>query len=98
VPQVRVSVLGQDRAHHRNGVHEARPVQGRQELTPTMIRRMIRRMITAKSAEKLSVTTVRHIYGMVRNVLADALREELIHRNPALAVRPPGSVAVCGAQ
>ncbi|MEU7870926.1 site-specific integrase [Dactylosporangium sp. NPDC049140] len=60
------------------------------KLTPTIIRRMI----TAKSGENLSVTTVRHIYGMVRNVLADALREELIHRNPALAVRPPGAVPV----
>ena len=65
-----------------------RPALGRTPLdkvTPTMIRRLL----TAKTADNLSATTVKHIHGMIRNVLADAEREELIHRNPARAVRPP---------
>jgi integrase len=50
---------------------------------------MIRRVLAIKITEGLSATTVRHIHGMFRNVLADAQREELILRNPALSVRAP---------
>ncbi|MGC1214735.1 MAG: tyrosine-type recombinase/integrase [Micromonospora sp.] len=55
------------------------------KLTPTMIRRVL----SAKASADLSATTVRHIHGMIRNVLGDAVREELLHRNPAHAVRAP---------
>lgn len=55
------------------------------KITPTMIRRLLE----AKSAGGLSTATVRHIHGLIRNVLADAEREELIYRNPAKLVRPP---------
>jgi integrase len=37
----------------------------------------------------LSAQTVRHIHALIRNVLADAEREELVHRNAARLVRPP---------
>ncbi|GGQ77720.1 tyrosine-type recombinase/integrase [Couchioplanes azureus] len=70
-----------------------RPTLGRvplDKLTPTMIRRVL----TAKTGEGLSATTVRHIHGLVRNVLSDAQREELLHRNPALAVRAPSARTV----
>jgi integrase len=56
-----------------------------EKLNPTMIRRVL----AAKTSAGLSPTTVRHIHGMIRNVLGDAVREELLHRNPALAVRAP---------
>lgn len=65
-----------------------RPALGKvalSKLTPTMIRRVL----SAKADAGLSATTVRHIHGMIRNVLGDAMREELLHRNPALAVRAP---------
>ena len=65
-----------------------RPTLGKvalDKLNPTMIRRVL----TAKISEGLSAATVRHIHGMIRNVLGDAQREELLHRNPALAVRAP---------
>lgn len=55
------------------------------KLTPTVIRRLL----SAKADSGLSSTTVRHIHGMIRNVLGDAVREELLHRKPALAVRAP---------
>ena len=65
-----------------------RPTLGKvalSKLTPTMIRRVL----SAKASADLSATTVRHIHGMIRNALGDAVREELLHRNPALAVRAP---------
>lgn len=65
-----------------------RPTLGRvrlDKLTPTMIRRVIE----AKRESGLSTATVRHVHGLIRNALADAEREELVHRNVAKAVRPP---------
>ncbi len=58
---------------------------GLEKVTPTMIRRLL----LAKQDAGLSATTVRHIHGMIRNVLADAEREKLVHRNAARAVRAP---------
>ncbi|BFU46703.1 hypothetical protein KRMM14A1004_49400 [Krasilnikovia sp. MM14-A1004] len=46
-------------------------------------------MLAAKADAGLSATTVRHIHRMIRNVLGDAVREELIHRNrPRRSGRP----------
>ena len=50
---------------------------------------MIRRLLAVKTDAGLSASTVGHIHGLIRNVLADAEREELVHRNAARAVRPP---------
>lgn len=55
------------------------------KITPTEIRRLLE----AKADSGLSTATVRHIHGMIRNVLADAEREELVPRNAAKLVRPP---------
>jgi integrase len=55
------------------------------KLTPTDVRQFV----DAKSATALSGQTVRLIHSLVRNVLADAEREELVHRNVARLVRPP---------
>jgi hypothetical protein len=54
-------------------------------LTPTDVRRLIE----LKSASSLSGQTVRLTHALIRNALADAEREELIHRNVAKLVRPP---------
>lgn len=65
-----------------------RPSLGKQKMTkitPTMIRRLLEQ----KSGDGLSTGSVRHIHGLLRNVLADAEREELLHANPARLVRPP---------
>jgi len=65
-----------------------RPTLGRVKLTkitPTMIRRLL----DAKTDEGLSTATVRHVHGLIRNVLSDAEREELTPRNVAKLVRPP---------
>ena len=65
-----------------------RPSLGRTKLakvTPTQIRRLLE----AKADSGLSTATVRHIHAMVRNVLPDAEREELVARNAAKLVRPP---------
>src|SRR5262249_10961715 len=56
-------------------------------LNPTAIRRLL--AVAADAG--LSASSVRHVHGMVRNMLADAEREELITRNPARAVRPPAA-------
>lgn len=55
------------------------------KLTPTDVRRLIE----LKSASSLSGQTVRLMHALIRNVLADAEREELVHRNVAKLVRPP---------
>lgn len=55
------------------------------KLNPTAIRRLL----AACSHAGLSTASVRHVHGLIRNILADAEREELIGRNPARAVRPP---------
>jgi integrase len=57
------------------------------KLNPTAIRRLL---VTCTDAG-LSASSVRHVHGMIRNILADAEREELIARNPARAVRPPSA-------
>ena len=65
-----------------------RPSLGRTKLakvTPTQIRRLLE----AKADCGLSTATVRHIHAMIRNVLGDAEREELVARNAAKLVRPP---------
>lgn len=65
-----------------------RPSLGRTKLakvTPTQIRRLLE----LKADSGLSTATVRHIHAMIRNVLADAEREELVARNAAKLVRPP---------
>ena len=66
-----------------------RPSLGRKRLdrlTPTDVRRLVE----AKSASGLSGQSVRLMHGLIRNVLADAEREELVYRNVAKLVRPPG--------
>ncbi|GAA1797252.1 site-specific integrase [Planosporangium flavigriseum] len=65
-----------------------RPALGKvalDKLSPTMVRRLL----TDKTDQGLSATTVRHVHGLIRNALGDAEREELVHRNVARAVRPP---------
>jgi integrase len=64
------------------------PTLGRVRLdavTPTLIRRLVE----AKTDAGLPTATVRQIHGLIRNILADAEREELVVRNAAKAVRPP---------
>lgn len=55
------------------------------KLTPTDVRRFVE----LKSASSLSGQTVRLMHALIRNALADAEREELVHRNVAKLVRPP---------
>jgi integrase len=65
-----------------------RPNLGNQrldKLTPTDVRRLIE----AKAASERSAQTVRLIHALIRNLLADAEREELVPRNVAKLVRPP---------
>ncbi len=57
------------------------------KLTPTDVRRLIE----LKSASSLSDQTVRLMHALIRNALADAEREELVHRNVAKLVRPPSA-------
>lgn len=47
------------------------------------------RLIELKSASALSSQAVRLTHALIRNALADAEREELVHRNVAKLVRPP---------
>jgi integrase len=66
-----------------------RPTLGRKpldKLSPTDVRRLVE----TKSASGLSGQSVRLMHGLIRNVLADAEREELVYRNVAKLVRPPG--------
>ncbi|SEH03503.1 Site-specific recombinase XerD [Nonomuraea solani] len=49
----------------------------------------VRRLVEAKAESGLSAATVKQIHGLIRNALADAEREELIHRNVAKLVKPP---------
>jgi len=60
------------------------------KLNPTAIRRLL----GACSQAGLSAASVRHVHGLIRNILADAEREELISRNPARAVRPPSAQTI----
>jgi len=54
-------------------------------LSPTDIRRLVER----KAESGLSAQSVRLMHALIRNVLADAEREELVSRNAAKMVRPP---------
>lgn len=66
-----------------------RPSLGRKRLgrlTPTDIRHLAE----VKPESGLSARTVRLMHGLIRNALADAEREDLIYRNVAKQVRPPG--------
>jgi integrase len=56
-----------------------------EKLSPTDVRHLIE----AKSASGLSAQSVRLMHALIRNVLADAEREELVYRNVARLVRPP---------
>lgn len=49
----------------------------------------VRRLVESKSASALSGQSGRLMHGLIRNVLADAEREELVYRNVAKLVRPP---------
>ena len=60
------------------------------KLNPTAIRRLL----ASCSHAGLSAASVRHVHGLIRNILADAEREELISRNPARAVRPPSAQVI----
>jgi integrase len=55
------------------------------KLTPTDIRHLVER----KAESGLSAQSVRLMHALIRNALADAEREELVHRNVAKQVRPP---------
>lgn len=55
------------------------------KLSPTDVRRLVER----KAETGLSAQSVRLMHALIRNVLADAEREELIRRNVAKLVRPP---------
>lgn len=55
------------------------------KLTPTDIRHLAER----KAESGLSAQSVRLMHALIRNALADAEREELVHRNVAKQVRPP---------
>ena len=64
------------------------PALGRRrldKLTPTDVRRLL----SAKTSEGLAATTVRHVHAVLRNVLGDAERQDLVIRNVARSVRPP---------
>lgn len=45
--------------------------------------------IRLEAESSLSAQSVRLMHALIRNVLADAEREELVHRNVAKLVRPP---------
>ncbi|WP_419723261.1 tyrosine-type recombinase/integrase [Streptosporangium roseum] len=65
-----------------------KPALGRMQLdklAPTDVRRLVE----AKAESGLSAATVKQIHGLIRNALADAEREELVHRNVAKLVKPP---------
>ncbi|MEV4245202.1 hypothetical protein AB0J63_17525 [Streptosporangium canum] len=65
-----------------------KPALGRMrldKLAPTDVRRLVE----AKAESGLSAATVKQIHGLIRNALADAEREELVHRNVAKLVKPP---------
>ncbi|MDH2429289.1 tyrosine-type recombinase/integrase [Sphaerisporangium sp. TRM90804] len=74
---------------YRQLIHDhVKPALGRKQLdklTPTDVRRLIE----AKAESGLSAATVKQVHGLIRNALADAEREELIHRNVAKLVKPP---------
>jgi integrase len=55
------------------------------KLSPTDIRHLVER----KAESGLPAQTVRLMHALIRNALADAEREELVHRNVAKLVRPP---------
>ncbi len=55
---------------------------------------MIRRTLELCTDAGLSPASVRHVHGLIRNMLGDAEREELLSRNPARAVKPPGARVV----
>jgi site-specific recombinase XerC len=55
------------------------------KLAPSDIRQLVER----KAESGLSPQSVRLMHALIRNSLADAEREELVHRNVAKLVRPP---------
>jgi integrase len=57
------------------------------KLTPTDIRHLVEQ----KAESGLSAQSVRLMHALIRNALADAEREELVHRNVAKQVRPPAT-------
>ncbi len=59
-----------------------------QALRPEQVRVLLAR----KSAAGLSPRSVQIVHGTLRAMLAEAVREELITRNPAAIVRPPSLV------
>lgn len=70
----------------------------KRHLTPTLGRRRLDRLrpsdvealIVAKRAEGLAPSTVRTIYTVLRAALGIAVRDGLLHQNPAAVVRRPG--------
>jgi integrase len=57
------------------------------KLTPTDVRHLVER----KTESGLSAQSVQLLHALIRNLLADAEREELVHRTVAKLVRPPGA-------
>lgn len=57
------------------------------KLAPSDIRHLVER----KAESGLSPQSVRLMHALIRNSLADAEREELVHRNAAKLVRPPSA-------
>jgi integrase len=57
------------------------------KLTPTDVRYLVEQ----KTESGLSAQSVRLMHALIRNSLADAEREDLVHRNVAKLVRPPSA-------
>ena len=86
-PRLRPSTLASYRSTVR--LHIA-PGIGRltlRRLTPTHLRRLL----AAKSESGLSVRSVQIVHAVVRAMLAEAMRDELVERNIATVVRGPSA-------
>ncbi len=65
-----------------------RPAFGRKKLN-SITPAQIQRLYSQKLNEGLSAKTVSHIHGYLRRVLNEAVKWELIYRNPCQSVTPP---------
>ncbi len=65
------------------------------ELSPRQIRSWLASKLTETSARRkpLSRRTVSYMHAVLRNALGQAVRDELLARNPAALVRPPAQTA-----
>jgi integrase len=92
-PHLRAQARRQGRITYTTGgdatsAQHIRPALGSirlDKLSPTDVRHLVER----KAESGLSAQSVRLMHALIRNVLTDAEREELVHRNVAKLVRPP---------